>query len=387
MRLLHAGLRHVALRRCGCATPIPADAADREGAAGQSLPLHRLRADHPRRARRSRAMASRRAIRWRPSATRSRRGLQALQRRRARRDRRGRATGSIVPADRRRSRRGLRGQSDGARIVAGATDVGLWVTKFMRDIGPVIFIGHLAGAAAHRGGRRRHHASAPASPTPRPRRRCRRAFPRSGRLWDRIGGEQVRNMGTIGGNIANGSPIGDTPPPLIALGATRDAAQGRRAARDAARGLLHRLWQAGPAAGRVRRERHVPVPAGGEQFAVYKISKRRDEDISALCGAFRSALDDDGKVGDGPHRLWRHGGDAEARQRPSRRRWSASRGREATVEAAMPAFATDLPAAHRHARHGRVPAAGGAEPAAALLPRDHRHRGSRSRSRARGGMA
>jgi xanthine dehydrogenase iron-sulfur cluster and FAD-binding subunit A len=32
-------------------------------------------------------------------------------------------------------------------------------------------------------------------------------------LWDRIGGEQVRNMGTVGGNIANGSPIGDTPPP------------------------------------------------------------------------------------------------------------------------------------------------------------------------------
>ena len=45
-------------------------------------------------------------------------------------------------------------------------------------------------------------------------------IPAFGPLFDRIGGEQVRNMGTIGGNIANGSPIGDTPPPLIALGAT-----------------------------------------------------------------------------------------------------------------------------------------------------------------------
>ncbi|MGO4843266.1 FAD binding domain-containing protein, partial [Rhizobiaceae sp. 2RAB30] len=44
-------------------------------------------------------------------------------------------------------------------------------------------------------------------------------IPALGPLIDRIGGEQVRNMGTIGGNIANGSPIGDTPPPLIALGA------------------------------------------------------------------------------------------------------------------------------------------------------------------------
>ncbi|MGO8455528.1 FAD binding domain-containing protein, partial [Rhizobium ruizarguesonis] len=45
-------------------------------------------------------------------------------------------------------------------------------------------------------------------------------IPALGRLIDRVGGEQVRNMGTIGGNIANGSPIGDSPPPLIALGTT-----------------------------------------------------------------------------------------------------------------------------------------------------------------------
>ena len=114
----------------------------------------------------------------------------------------------------------------------------------------------LPGAARDRRGRRRADASAPASPIPRRRQTMARHFPQLVELWDRIGGEQVRNVGTIGANIANGSPIGDTPPPLIALGAHGDAAQGQRAARGAARGLLHRLWQAGPAARRVRRERH-----------------------------------------------------------------------------------------------------------------------------------
>ena len=56
----------------------------------------------------------------------------------------------------------------------------------------------------------------------------------------------------------------------------------------------------------------MPVPAEGAQFAVYKITKRRDEDITAALGAFRLTLAKDGTVGVDPHRLWRHGGDAEA---------------------------------------------------------------------------
>ncbi len=53
-------------------------------------------------------------------------------------------------------------------------------------------------------------------------------FPQLTELWDRIGGQQVRNMGTVGGNIANGSPIGDTPPALIALGASITLRKGNR---------------------------------------------------------------------------------------------------------------------------------------------------------------
>src|SRR5690606_29158107 len=93
-----------------------------------------------------------------------------------------------------------------ATIVAGATDVGLWVTKFMRDIAPVVLVGHLLGEIAVADGRIVFGAGVS----------YRGAFetvaahiPQMGELFNRIGGAQVRAMGTIGGNIANGSPIGD----------------------------------------------------------------------------------------------------------------------------------------------------------------------------------
>ena len=99
---------------------------------------------------------------------------------------------------------------------------------------------------------------------------------------------QIRNAGTVGGNIANGSPIGDLPPALIALDARLTLRRGAGAAGNPAGGFLHRLRQAGPRAGRVRR---VGVRAARSQpdmrFACYKISKRFDQDISAVMGAFR----------------------------------------------------------------------------------------------------
>src|SRR5699024_771898 len=94
---------------------------------------------------------------------------------------------------------------------------GLWVTKFMRDISPVVFIGHLMREISVSGEAITFGAGVSYT----------QAFgviaehiPQMRELFERIGGAQVRNMGTIGGNIANGSPIGDTPPPLIALGAS-----------------------------------------------------------------------------------------------------------------------------------------------------------------------
>ena len=106
-----------------------------------------------------------------------------------------------------------------ARIVAGATDVGLWVTKDLRVLDAVVDVGRvreLQQIERHAATRSR---SARASPTPTRCRSLAALYPDIGEVFRRLGGEQVRNVGTIGGNIANGSPIGDSPPLLIALGA------------------------------------------------------------------------------------------------------------------------------------------------------------------------
>jgi xanthine dehydrogenase small subunit len=101
----------------------------------------------------------------------------------------------------------------------------------------------------------------------------------------------VRNMGTIGGNIANGSPIGDMPPAFIALGA-----EVRLRSREGARTVL--LEDYFVEYGKQDRQRHefvesifVPALPEGAQFVAHKISKRRDEDITAVLGAFYLVLD------------------------------------------------------------------------------------------------
>ena len=182
-----------------------------------------------------------------------------------------------------------------ATIVAGSTDVGLWVTKQMRPISPAIHVGHLAGLQeiAEVDGGLSIGAGVSYSAA---RAAILSLVPELAELWDRIGGEQVRNMGTIGGNIANGSPIGDTPPPLIALGATVTLRKGdgRRTIPLESFYLAYGKQDRTP--GEFVESVFVPAVPEGDHFAVYKISKRRDEDISALCGAFLVSLDADNRV-------------------------------------------------------------------------------------------
>ena len=183
-----------------------------------------------------------------------------------------------------------------ARIVAGSTDVGLWVTKFMRDIGPVIFIGHLRELKriAENDSEVRFYAGvsySEAAPV------IAASFPELSELWDRIAGEQIRNMGTIGGNIANGSPIGDTPPPFIALGAKLDLRRGEHRREIKLEDYFLAYGKQDRQPGEFVESVTLPLLPAGEKFATYKISKRREEDISALCGAFRVFVNDAGVVG------------------------------------------------------------------------------------------
>jgi xanthine dehydrogenase small subunit len=182
-----------------------------------------------------------------------------------------------------------------AVIVAGATDVGLWVTKQMRQLSPVIFINHLTELQTIDETADTVRLGAVVTYT-QAQNVLAKNFPALGKLLIRIGGQQVRNMGTIGGNVANGSPIGDTPPALIALDATVTLRS-----RTGVRSLP--LEDYFIAYGKQAREPgefvealEIPKLGKDEFYAIYKISKRRDEDISALCGAFKLKLDDAGNV-------------------------------------------------------------------------------------------
>ena len=226
-----------------------------------------------------------------------------------------------------------------ATIVAGSTDVGLWVTKFMRDIGPLVFIGGLEELQAIEdttecvtlGAGVSYSDAAPV---------LTRRFPQLTEFWHRIGGQQVRNMGTVGGNIANGSPIGDTPPALIALGAkvTLRLGAARREVDLESYFIAYGKQDRQP--GEFVESVTIPALPEGEHYAVYKISKRRDEDISSVCGAFRLALAQDGTVA-GVRIAF--GGMAATPKRAKAveaaligKTWNT-----AAIEAALPAFAVD----------------------------------------------
>ncbi|HEX8642870.1 MAG TPA: xanthine dehydrogenase small subunit [Allosphingosinicella sp.] len=171
------------------------------------------------------------------------------------------------------------------RIVAGATDVGLWVTKQHRDLGPIVFIGDIAEL--------RQMGESPDALTlgaavrySEAREPLARLHPDLGELVRRIGGVQVRNAGTIGGNIANGSPIGDMPPALIALGAELTLRRGAERRTIPLEDFFLSYGKQDLAPGEFVESVRIPRPSPDMLVRVVKLSKRFDSDISSVCGAF-----------------------------------------------------------------------------------------------------
>lgn len=183
-----------------------------------------------------------------------------------------------------------------ACIVAGGTDVGLWVTKQLRDIAPAVLIGRVEElrriedkeeAITIGAGVTYDEASSVIATH----------YPDFGELIRRIGGQQVRNMGTIGGNIANGSPIGDSPPALIAAGATLGLRLGAERRTMLLEDFFIDYGKQDRKPGEFVEKVVLPKPEPDTHYRCYKISKRFDQDISAACGAFQLRLDD-GNVAD-----------------------------------------------------------------------------------------
>jgi xanthine dehydrogenase small subunit len=170
-----------------------------------------------------------------------------------------------------------------ATLVAGATDVGLWVTKGLRDLSPLAFLnqcedlrGIVADHETIRIGAMTTIAELGDFIADR--------HPSFAELIRRYGSVQVRNAATIGGNIANGSPIGDSPPALIALGARLHLRKGAALRDIALEDFFLDYGKQDRAPGEFVEA--VSIPIQPDHLACYKLSKRFDQDISAVCGAF-----------------------------------------------------------------------------------------------------
>ncbi len=116
-------------------------------------------------------------------------------------------------------------------------------------------------------------------------------YPDFGELMRRIGSTQVRNSGTIGGNIANGSPIGDTPPALIALGAKLTLRRGQARREIAIEDFFLDYGKQDRQPGEFIETIAIPPLPSATQLRCYKLSKRFDQDISAVCGCFNIAIE------------------------------------------------------------------------------------------------
>jgi xanthine dehydrogenase small subunit len=179
-----------------------------------------------------------------------------------------------------------------ATIVAGATDVGLWITKLRKPLKTLIDIGQVAelklietvpGGVRIGAGVRYVDAMETLSGL----------YPELGAMMRRLGSTQVRNSGTIGGNIANGSPIGDMPPALIAAGATLVLNRGGVQREMPLEAFFIDYGKQDRRPGEFVEAVIVPAPEPDLMFKVFKLSKRFDQDISAVCGAFAIAVRDE----------------------------------------------------------------------------------------------
>ncbi|MEL7098390.1 MAG: xanthine dehydrogenase small subunit [Pseudomonadota bacterium] len=168
-------------------------------------------------------------------------------------------------------------------LIAGATDVGLWVTKDFRELGPVAFLAHVEGMAGVEVTANEIRIGAATTLTDL-RAHIAPLYPAFADLIDRYGSVQVRNAATIGGNVANGSPIGDGSPALIALDAAVHLRKGAATRSVPIADFFIEYGKQDRAPGEFLT--HITVPRAEDRLSCDKLSKRFDQDISAVCGCF-----------------------------------------------------------------------------------------------------
>ncbi len=188
----------------------------------------------------------------------------------------------------------LREQHPKAQLLAGSTDVGLWVNKMFRDLGDILFVGDVDDMKVieERGGPAgpELYIGAGASLTDAWGALVQR-FPALLDVYLRFASPPIRNAGTMGGNVANGSPIGDSPPILMALDADIELRKGERVRRMLLQDFYVDYMKNQLEAGEFVQGLAIPLAVMQRQVRGYKISKRFDCDISALCAGLSIELD------------------------------------------------------------------------------------------------
>lgn len=177
-----------------------------------------------------------------------------------------------------------------ATILAGGTDVGLWVTKQFRDLDIVIYTGNVSGLTDIAVGEGYLDIGASVSiadamPV------IIAHYPSLEELFVRFASPPIRNVATLGGNIANGSPIGDSMPALIVLDTELILRAGEETRPIALSDFYLAYQQTALQPGEFLERIRIPLPVDGARIQSYKVSKRFDQDISAVCGAYHLRLD------------------------------------------------------------------------------------------------
>ena len=186
-----------------------------------------------------------------------------------------------------------------AQLLAGSTDVGLWVNKQFRDLGDIIYVGDVEALKVideRQGAQGRELYIGAGASLEAAWAALAARFEGLTDVWLRFASPPIRNAGTMGGNVANGSPIGDSAPVLMALDAHIELRQGERVRRMPLTDFYLDYMKNQLEPGEFVQAVAVPLSVASRRVRAYKISKRFDCDISALCGAFSIALDGHDKV-------------------------------------------------------------------------------------------
>jgi xanthine dehydrogenase small subunit len=188
----------------------------------------------------------------------------------------------------------LRERKPRAQLLAGSTDVGLWVNKQFRDLGDIIYVGDVAEMKTidvrSGDGAQELYIGAGASLESAFEALVQRV-PSLTDVWLRFASPPIRHAGTMGGNVANGSPIGDSPPVLMSLDAEIELRRGDVVRRLPLPDFYIDYMKNQLQPGEFVQGLAIPLAAMRRQVRAYKISKRFDCDISALCAGFAIELE------------------------------------------------------------------------------------------------